>query len=374
MAIQGTGIKQGKFKKIGIWCGFVVLLLGISILIEHYGYGTKEWQDYLKLKEIRHHFVDYDHMYEEDAKALGYSESTITMLKGFNYADTNVFSFDNLSELLKSYKEKTPLPLGPTWIMMTCRTVLEYIIGGNVLAIIWIILLAFSVNRRNKYDVFITCGMSLGILVGYWFLLAFLKLEWRAEIGMWLATVFLGMIYMKDTITGTGENGCEKSSPKGLLSAYVCIVFICFSAILDISYSHKISEMGEDGKSSRIEFFHTIKGGNCLYICPIDTDCCEYDVLTINDGYSGLMENALYMGGWLSSSPLSLYYTSEWGITNPITALWESENVRLAADDDEAEMVLTFISENYGDQNIDMEYEGEVVGYKTWRFYKTEEF
>ena len=344
-------------KQLFIWCVCVILIIVGCAVVEKIGYSSEEWQYYLALNKLRPHFADYGHMRIEDAAVLGITDNAITLFRKFEYGDLNVWSYDRMQQLLTMYKDNTPFPLGKTWVMMTCRTVMEQIKWGNIYAVLWIGLWIAAIRRRKLVEQLLLLGLSILVFMEYWYMLAFLRPAWRAEMGIWLAVVIFSACFMY----GNGSSDVEKEkSLMDCIVTYLGLAFVVIIIVCDLSYFCKTNRIEEDNRCPGYDFLRATESDDVFYVRQEEFNSTVRSnvesILDIDKDYEGLYANSCSLGGWITSSPVALYYPAKRGINNPVTSLWESENVH------------QYICDYYGEYDLDMQYEGSVAGIDTWSF------
>ena len=346
-------------------------------------YMNPEWKNYMLWYNIMAEKCDHGNYNfawnTEEYINAGFTETDFKILDMWFWGDTDYFTLEKMQTMRK---------IGQSTRVDKLKFDLETFSGtmtniGNswkfgVTPIVFLLIVLFSlILLKKKYKLLVVL-QALFVFAEYYVLTSSRRIMWRVECGIWLSAFFLTLITLiysgcfDDFVAKVNTDKTKKFFGMAAVAASAVVTLIfgaqrvdefvnekgCHIAMEPDFMYHKMAEITErDG----------------FYITDIDTiygDLCgAKNIFDIDAKYRDMYANVCPIGGWLIPSPIGLYEAHLNEISNPVTALFERDDVYFIGGGEKTGYLYVFLNEKYG-PGINMEMVDEVEGAPIWKFYK----
>ena len=377
-----------KFLKANGFYVSVIFVLIACFTINYAAYHLDErWSSYSAFNKIRTDLTDYgDFSYElspDEYNEIGIDANDVLMLTSGNVGDSDIFPISRLEGLNRVKNESnqtTVKQLLTSAVRNFAFNFDEYIIPKVFLLIC---LLCF-ILRKSRLGAMSVCFMAF-IFVMDLAMIHSGRIKWRAEIGMWVASILFIYADMlrNDWFNRTSdENHCVKVYYALCGAALWGVLFSLMAHSLYVNYTDvkknsyfNLPSMNQQSLFSYVEshpdnfyfsdnptltsgYFQTPK-------CWVDNKLTDIRASTYRDFY----RNFSNLGDWPSRSPVGTWSMEQHDISNAYGALLNRPDTYLVAYDIPADTILRYIRKYY-DADATIVKVDEANGIGIWRFEK----
>lgn len=331
-------------------CIAIVLCL-TSYQINQYAYThDASWRDYRTWNSISTQMRDYGaykfDQNKDDFLEAGFSEADFSLLNNWIFCDTERFSVPRMQQLqsIGSQSETSFHPdydlLGKTLRNLSQATRTEYP------ALIMMTIIMIALWKKNRFAICLILGQLSCLFAEYSYLTYVDRLLWRVKLPMWLPVILfsaLGII-----VENTEADNARAGNRIGMILSFIPGFLLLTMIILPLHWRYSSAPKPSPGKI--YEVAHKIHDMEGFYLAGLFYygDCGGAENLfSITGDYAGFYHNIVMAGGWPIPSPIGLYYAHLNGIDNPIRALAEQDDVFFVGGQWAAELLLTYMQENY---------------------------
>ncbi|MBE5829992.1 MAG: hypothetical protein E7305_11135 [Butyrivibrio sp.] len=370
-------IKKNKidFKKYTLTIIPIAVCIVIALINHVSNSADPGWAEFRKTEEVLSPMRDFNrYVYSdspEEYQAAGFTETDFEMVKGYwMWDDTEQFNSERLCALADIGEKyaKSYVRFDASYIKLTIKEVLSALTGKHIaMAFAVVLVLALLTADLNVIlQMLYMIVVSMGEIY-YFFCLE--RVLWRAELCIWLTILMMGG-YLVSRFAGKGK---EQLSPqrdvpsRKYVLSYVAMA-VCVLVLILVKSIVVDNSRFTNGDNRYDEFVELTKLEGVHFVCY---NKAEYGVLqgadnifAIDRRYAGYYENMSDLGGF-AFAPFDQYYGVQKGITNPIRALFERDDVYYLGDEAPLQCLGQFISEKYG---VDVDWEPVTFGQTTaWK-------
>ncbi len=369
--------KKIDFKKYSLAIAPFVICVVIAVINHFAYYSNPGWQEYRRTEEVLSPMRDFNKYVFNDSPEeyleAGFTQTDFDMIKGYwMWGDTEQFSADRLERLSaigEKYSESY-IRFDASFIKYTIKEVISAVTGKHIAMAVAIVLLIAIIAA----DLNIILQMLYMVVVGMaeiYYLFCLERVLWRAEIVIWVTVLLMGG-YLTSTLAdklASSDIAAKEMSKRSYVFSYVGIALLIVLLILVKSLAMDNSRFTNG--DNRSEEFKELTQADAHFLCY---NKAAYGVLqgadnifAIDRSYAGYYSNITDLGSGVLA-PVGQYYARQKGITNPIKALFERDDVYYVGEEAPMKCLGTFISEKY---DIEVSWEPVTFGRTTaWKCVK----
>ena len=357
--LYGLIFKKNKpeLKKYSIALIPLVACLIIGAASHFAYYSDPGWEEFRKTEEVLSPMRDFNRYKYSDSpeeyQKAGFTETDFQMIKGFwIWGDTDYFTSERLYEL-SAIGEKYSggyLKLSMSLIKETVSEVIYAVTSKQIaMAFAVVFLIAFLIADVSVILQLLYMMAVSTAEIYYFFCLE--RILWRAEMGIWLTMLLMGGYLIStfaDRIAFKGDAGKEIPQRRYVLS-YICMA-VCIAVLILVKSLVMDNSRFTNGDNRGQEMAQLTDLG-VHFVCYNKAEFGllqgAQNIFEIDRRYSGYFKNMSDLGGF-ALAPVDRYYGLEKGITNPVKALFERDDVYYLGSDAPLGCIAQFISEKYG--------------------------
>lgn len=306
----------------------LILCIGTAWLADSILYKVNDgWRNYKEFNSVRTNLDDWGILdyetHREIYQEIGYDENDVKLLSTWHSADSEVYSIENLQEIIRN---KTKKEYSLANIKQSMEETYENVIKNNYMfSVIAVLTLACGLINWKK----------LFLLIPN-FLLLFLELLYLVFNGRYpeRATLLVFMYAFAVIIYAFVGQKELKKKQNGFMAAMLLIIVVgglYHSGICKITEENHMKEYPY--KEEYREFLHTIsENQDNLYVWDIFAiECVLEGAYTPYEAFDfGVLSNSVYTGGWFINTPIMSNNAERFGEkNNPYKLLAHSQNVFL---------------------------------------------
>lgn len=368
----GDGIRKTILRTLIVAAGLFLIYLSMSG-IQKYAYGQDGWKEFRAYTLARASVLDYGTIeemgekHEGELSEIGVCREDIDMLKRSLFDDPDFFTTDRLRAISKTIRSgesahKTSAFLAGEVLGQVAHRTLMF----RICMIFWGILLAVLIFSQNVIFKLLSLGTALGILGEYYCLARIARMVWRVEYGIWLAAVLL----LSGTFVLLYGMKWDRRKLNMILLIFASLLVLrdAYRLFSVFSTEKQYSIAGREG--THYEFFSEIKDDSIFYLGDgyvFMAGEWAKNIYDIDRSYEGYFSRFSSLGDWDTGSPPVVEKLAFAGIPNPIRALAEHGDVRLASDEEGAGVVLRYLRAHY-DPEIEVVKRESIGGVEIWQF------
>lgn len=323
--------------------------------IDNKAYSSEPWKYYNSYNKVRSSLLDYGipsyTEHRSEYESLSVSENDVVMLENWLFSDETVFSLEKLQEI-NQLKDSSGSFSIISFNRKGLSSLQDCLTIHPIFPITWVLILFFLTlfGKKDEQILGILCSSLIFMLYCY---LASSRIQWRVEIGIWLASILLFLPILIQHIESNQNNLRSYNS-------YLLFILVLITSIPMFSLS-----------------YYFVKEKHCsirsLHECELDLvqklnlDNSNYylgDSLTLStvpftpalvdvtrSKYEGFFQkNFQIIAGWEYPSPLVKQALGLHGINNPLEDLL-NDNVyyvtRDQTDRHPEQNILKFLQEHH---------------------------
>ncbi len=361
-----------KIRRLLILSAGALVFFEILVFIQNAAYSRDGWGEFREFNHIRSTVYDYAEIeetareHQEELEKIGISGEEIALLSRNMFDDPEFFTKERMEQISKICGGADR---GVKFDAASFKAALSYMAERTatfrVCILFWAVLLFIILIVRNGFLSIQAILFAGGIFGEYLFLVGRARIVWRVEFGIWLSALLLCCV----SVVLFAEKRWDYRWLQYLVFAAAMILMIRNTA----SLWHVFSEekhyriAGEEGKS--YSFFRETGQDDIFYLGDgyvfMAGDWAR-NLFDIDEDYRDFFEQFSSLGDWDSHSPPILEKLERHGISNPFRALL-TDGVRLASDDEGAEVVLRYLRKHY-DSDAQVIKTGETEGIGIYQF------
>ncbi len=327
------------------------LLIGILILFLSGLLYTKEERQSIEYYKARISVQDYADNYPsyeeamEEYKALGISENDYTLIfTDWTTEDPDFFTTELFLAMRQNLYEETGF-------IKSIEIAFNYMINDRYARVLIAVFLSLIILSRKKR---IGLIVMFSVLFAYICLLAFLgRVEGRVvEPALLYAVVFAGLY---SDIRFEGRDILKKAKSGAIIA--LCAVLLIFGLLPiirkwgeglngELAVDHKVGNYNLNAHN----FYNMIaENKNEMYLLPIMNSLELLPSERISPKYQPditRFDNLFFLGGWDARIPINYQGMAEYGVSNPIQAIYSNKNVLSGYD----EQLDIYLREHYGQE------------------------
>ncbi len=336
--------------KTPVLIALAALFVGFFTLVVSGLFYTDAERESIEYYDARISVQDYASNYksymeaEDEYLALGVSENDYTMIfTDWSTEDTNFFTTELFEEMRQTL-------YSPNTVFKSVEIVFSYLLSdwySIVVIAIFATLIAFSAKRR------VGLLIMFAVLFAYLFYLAFLgRVEGRVVEPVFLYAIIFALIYSDISLLRGDIKQTAKSTSLILLNSML-VIFLFLPIIsswaenlkIELAKNHAVGTYNLNAHN----FYNMIaEEKDEIYFLPIMNSLELLPSERISPKYQPdveRIENLFFLGGWDARTPVNYDAMAEYGIVNPMEALFNNKNVLSGFDTS----LDTYLREHYGE-------------------------
>ena len=344
-------------------CAFLAVLacvIGGTMLVNGYAYGSTEWKEYTEYNKARTLYYDYYYeditnydKYKEVYDGVGIGATGCKVMEEYDLSLYDDVIYDNMEKIVAEGKHRQPF-------LKKCIDAGKVIIKNGIMsskilmlcsAFFWGIAIFFTIWYKNKKIAVLEIAFILAHLM-LWFYLGYRgRIVLRVAHSMLFVQIITPLIAMYLLHT----NREQKSERKLVMKKFVFVCSFILLAGISIYDVHLTKRLMANTRNEGMMQDHYELEKYCgadmdnFYFIDVNTVVsCKYRFDFKNEN---VYENFVNLGDWYGNSPLYREKLEEKGITSVREALLHNDNVYLIVSEYKDS---SFIAESLG-ENVTLE-------------------
>ena len=337
---EKAGLKQ-KLRRFGTYALPFVLVAALCAglyVFDEAAWSKEPWNHYHDYDAVRVAYSDYGRpQYGEmpDAyEAMGLSETSVELLCGGNYFDTEVFSAELMQEISAARDESFPPPsLGECLGVFLDDCLLGFFRNLHVYGFLIVLALWLCAGEHKLRDWLSMAGIcGLFALMYFYLIYRGRYLIDRVDVGLFLCMAAVLCYMIKP----------EKMQQEKMLAAVLLLVSIYASYYLNRgSYRGNVDYIDEDARAA-VDVL--LADEEHLFLAKLDT-VSDRIYSPFEPAAAGYWDKIVLLGGFDPKHPVIMDNLKNYGVENPYRDIVDNNLVYII--DDDIELTLSHIHEFY---------------------------
>jgi len=349
-------VKERIFEKRNIcrYAQFIlipVLVIGMSVFNSFF--LTTEQKEYMEYNKVRSEIQDYSKRFEWDERyeEIGISKREFQLFLSWFQEDTEEYELEKLEAVLQFANNS--ISIDDVWVLLKKAILPDWEFSAIVICLL-VCLMVWN-HLRNVFELvlplFVLIGLSLYLILSGRFpervyeSVMFMMICVSMYVSRGKRNDISSPVMVRTKVEGIIKRGCY------VLPSFVMIIAVAvfFGAMSEeILTNETYFSSIEEKKIKREGTLDIIdRDSESIYLIPVG-----YAPASLNDDF-GIWEarpedycdNYFYLGGWDAAHPYFRKLQKELGITNPVKALFEKDNVYSVY----CGYLVEYIQEHYGE-------------------------
>lgn len=357
--------KEIDWKNRHMVSSILVLVLGLAVLIgaDSIAYSNAEWKNVKPTISELSKIVDYG-MIHYDAKAdeyqsVGMSKEVAEMINHVLVADTDTITAELLKNSYEIEKEISGNGLSLSEDAFNkLGNRLNVAFSEHSLPVISLVLACMLIVIGRKQQVILVLGNALLVFAEYWYMACKGRVLWRVEVSIWIVVISVTLMLLKRELHSLNRDSITRK-----FSIACSVVFVLGMLFyMDAEWRSKDRYVTYNQNSS-IEFIQSTRKDAGYYVgLELDPVPNVYKISKTN--YQGYFSHYGVIGSWMCIMPNVKDAFVKAGISNPVRALIERDDVFYVGSEEDATRVCNYLQyvnhATYYLEQIDEKYEKAV--------------
>ena len=324
--------------------------------------SNPDWDYFTKWNKImtdKRDFGNYNLEWNYDEYiANGYTEVDFNlMMHEWMWNDTDYFTLDYLEKMKEIGKDNRQNELRVSFeVFVNELKRIGLKAEESVLPWAYLLIFIFGIFIYKNNIVYLLAQL-IWLLGEYYYLIISRRLEWHVESGIWYCSILmsLAIILIPKMHAEKVTSVCEKVPVVSMGIQIVASICLIVSMINQLNYDfgavkHYKIVQEPDGTYETAQGLHELS--DYFFVTSIDDMygglCGAKNIFDVDSSYADYFANSVSIGGWMIPSPIGNYHANQRGISNPVKALFERDDVYYYGGGLHMGYIFAFIDEKYG--------------------------
>lgn len=353
-------------KNIALILAMLLLVFSVNFISQKIVYSTDDMQYYRKYNALRAAAVDYPllpyNLAAKDYEKAGFSENDVLMLMSWHFDDEGFTPIETL-EQIQTFQHTEEQNL--VYLLYTVKNIAFDIFSDilnltpeGILILSYIVIAAMLLLIYKKKSLIYVGFITLGVALLYVYLQLGGRINYRAVFSIWFAAVIC-LIYSTQFLEKRALLEKLKQNTTLILSNSLCIivsavflVLTVFTAVPSLSIKNPVSY-------PNFEEFVLSSNGKFFALSTRAKKLIKYNIIyddPISIAEEKVISQCLFYGTAYYGHPIYDEWLAKADIDNLYTDIIDNEDIYFV-DTDTVDMFITYLNEQYGNENTTYGYE-----------------